>query len=183
MMQKIVSAVASVALLSLIFTGTAFASTYTVQHDDTTIAKNIQSNVPDLKNSEGDVPANIQPSSLSPIVIQEAKKVMGVPYVWGGTTENGFDCSGFVYYVFNKAGFSTSRYTAAGFYNRSYAVNQPQPGDLVFFINTYKEGISHVGIYLGNNQFIHADLKRGIAITSLSNSYFKAHFGGFKRLY
>jgi hypothetical protein len=92
MMQKIVSAVASVALLSLISTGTAFASTYTVQHDDTKIAKNIQSSVPDLKNSEGDVPANIQPSSLSPIVIQEAKKVMGVPYVWGGTTENGFDC-------------------------------------------------------------------------------------------
>jgi LysM repeat protein len=122
-------------------------------------------------------------SSLASMVIAEAKKVMGVPYVWGGSSLSGFDCSGFIYYVFNKAGYSTSRYNAEGFYNRSHYVEQPQPGDLVFFENTYKKGVSHVGIYLGDHQFIHADENRGIAITSLNSSYFKAHFDGFKRLY
>lgn len=122
-------------------------------------------------------------SSLASAVVQEAKKLMGIPYVWGGSKTSGFDCSGFIYYVFNKAGFSTSRYNAEGFYSRSHYVDQPQAGDLVFFENTYKQGISHVGIYLGNNQFIHADENRGIAITSLSSNYFKTHFDGFKRFY
>jgi LysM repeat protein len=124
-----------------------------------------------------------QLSNLATAVIQEARNLMGVPYVWGGSSNSGFDCSGFIYYVYNKAGFSTSRYNAAGFYSRSHYVDQPQAGDLVFFENTYKKGISHVGIYLGDNQFIHADEDRGIAITNLNSSYFKAHLDGFKRFY
>jgi LysM repeat protein len=130
------------------------------------------------------VPTTGQPgtSNLATDVIREAKAVMGVPYVWGGSSMKGFDCSGFIYYVFNKAGFSTSRTTAEGFYSRSHYVDSPQPGDLVFFQNTYKKGISHVGIYLGDNQFIHADENRGIAISSLTG-YFKNHFEGFKRFY
>lgn len=122
-------------------------------------------------------------SSLATAVVQEAKKLMGIPYVWGGSKTSGFDCSGFIYYVFNKAGISTSRTNAEGFYSRSHYVDQPQAGDLVFFENTYKSGISHVGIYLGDNQFIHADENKGIAITSLNSNYFKAHFEGFKRFY
>jgi cell wall-associated NlpC family hydrolase len=130
------------------------------------------------------VPTTGQPgtSNLATAVLREAKAVMGVPYVWGGSSLKGFDCSGFIYYVFNKAGFSTSRTTAEGFYSRSHYVDSPQPGDLVFFQNTYKKGISHVGIYLGDNQFIHADENRGIAISSLTG-YFKNHFEGFKRFY
>ncbi|PAE38137.1 C40 family peptidase [Bacillus sp. 7884-1] len=115
--------------------------------------------------------------------INVAKSVMGTPYVWGGSTLNGFDCSGFIFYVANKAGYKIGRYSAAGYYSRTYYVDQPKPGDLVFFENTYKQGISHLGIYLGNNEFLHADEKRGVSIANLSNPYYTAHFDGFKRFY
>ncbi|MED4935618.1 C40 family peptidase, partial [Heyndrickxia coagulans] len=85
---------------------------------------------------------------------QVAQKYIGAPYRFGGTTPSGFDCSGFVYYVLNEAGKSIARMDAAGYYSSSYRVSNPQPGDLIFFENTYKSGISDVGIYLGNNQFI-----------------------------
>jgi LysM repeat protein len=115
--------------------------------------------------------------------INVAKSVMGTPYVWGGSSLNGFDCSGFIYYVANKAGYKIGRYSAEGYYSRTYYVDQPKPGDLVFFENTYKKGISHLGIYLGNNEFLHADEKRGVSIANLSNPYYTAHFDGFKRFY
>ncbi|MFJ5759300.1 LysM peptidoglycan-binding domain-containing protein [Neobacillus sp. NPDC093182] len=115
--------------------------------------------------------------------IEVAHSVMGVPYAWGGSTLNGFDCSGFIYYAANKAGYKIGRYSAEGYYSRTYYVDQPQPGDLVFFENTYKKGISHLGIYIGNNEFIHADAKKGITISNLSNPYYTAHFDGFKRFY
>jgi LysM repeat protein len=115
--------------------------------------------------------------------IDAAQSVMGVPYVWAGSTINGFDCSGFIYYAANKAGYKIGRYSAEGYHSRTFYVDQPQPGDLVFFENTYKKGISHLGIYLGNNEFIHADAKNGVTISNLSNSYYTAHFEGFKRFY
>ncbi|WP_066372186.1 C40 family peptidase [Neobacillus fumarioli] len=117
-------------------------------------------------------------------MVSIAKSLIGVPYVWGGSTPQGFDCSGFIYYVANKAGKQIGRYSADGYYNRSYYVDNPIPGDLVFFKNTYKQGISHLGIYIGNNQFIHdADEKHGVMIFSLSNSYYSTHFDSFKRFY
>lgn len=115
-------------------------------------------------------------------LITESKKLIGIKYVFGGTTINGFDCSGFIYYVYNKAGYKMGRHSAQGYYDRSYYVNTPKPGDLVFFENTYKKGISHLGIYIGNNQFINAD-NSGVRIVSLDNSYYKKHFSAFKRLY
>jgi LysM repeat protein len=115
--------------------------------------------------------------------INVAHSVMGVPYAWGGSTLNGFDCSGFIYYAANQAGYKIGRYSAEGYYSRTYYVDQPQPGDLVFFENTYKKGISHLGIYIGNNEFIHADEKKGITISNLSNPYYTAHFDGVKRFY
>lgn len=126
-------------------------------------------------------PAIIQNSSKR--VIDIAKSQIGVPYAWGGNTTSGFDCSGFIHYVFNKTGTEIGRYSAEGYYNRSFYVNQPEVGDLVFFENTYKKGISHMGIYIGNNEFIHADADKGVTITSLNNSYYKTHFDGFKRFY
>ncbi|MBN8193753.1 LysM peptidoglycan-binding domain-containing protein [Bacillus sp. NTK074B] len=115
-------------------------------------------------------------------LISHAKAQLGIPYVWGGSTTSGFDCSGFIYYTFNKSGVKVTRTSSEGYYNRSYYVNKPAVGDLVFFENTYKKGISHLGIYVGDNKFIHAG-DNGVEITSLSNSYWKSKLDGFKRFY
>lgn len=115
-------------------------------------------------------------------LISVAKSQLGKPYVWGGSTTAGFDCSGFIYYAFKNAGYDISRTSAEGYFNRSYYVSSPQPGDLIFFKGTYKAGISHMGIYLGGGQFIHAD-NDGVRITSTSNSYYAKHFDSYKRFY
>lgn len=116
-------------------------------------------------------------------LVNEAQKHLGVPYVWGGQSTSGFDCSGYIHYVYNKAGLKSGRTNTEGYYSRSYYVNNPQVGDLVFFEGTYKAGISHMGIYLGNNEFIHAGTSTGVTITNLNNPYWSKHFDGFKRFY
>lgn len=117
------------------------------------------------------------------VVINEAMKLIGVPYQFGGSTIDAFDCSGFIYYTFNKAGKAINRLSSEGYYSRSYYINSPQPGDLVFFENTYKPGISHMGIYISDNKFIHASTTNGVEIMDLSNPYYQKHFDGFKRFY
>lgn len=103
-------------------------------------------------------------------ILKIAEKYTGVPYVFGGSTPNGFDCSGYIYYVYKEAGLDLGgRKTAAGYANMARSVSSPKIGDLVFFEGTYAgmEGrISHVGIYLGNNKFISA-LSKGIGISDL----------------
>lgn len=121
-------------------------------------------------------------ADLATKMIASAKKLIGIPYVWGGSTISGFDCSGFIYYVANQAGMKIGRYSAEGYYDRTYYVDTPKPGDIVFLKNTYKKGISHLGFYLGNNQFIHAS-DGGVMISNLDNPYYKAHFDSFKRFY
>ncbi|WP_394138263.1 C40 family peptidase [Cytobacillus oceanisediminis] len=121
-------------------------------------------------------------NSSAASLLAEAQKYLGVPYKWAGTTPDGFDCSGFIYYVLNKSGSQLGRYSTEGYYSRSYYVDNPLPGDLVFLENTYKPGISHMGFYVGNNQFIHAS-SSGVVISSLDNPYYKVHFDGFKRFY
>lgn len=118
--------------------------------------------------------------ALSDNVVKRATGLTGIPYRFGGTTTKGFDCSGFVQYVYKKSGKSVARDTL-GQYAQSKKVSQPKPGDLVFFQNTYRKGISHVGIYVGNNKFVHAGGKSS-QITSLNNSYWKSKFHSFKRL-
>ena len=119
-------------------------------------------------------------TTASPSVVDQAMKLKGIPYVFGGTTMNGFDCSGFIQYVYKKSGKSIPRTTLSQF-AQSKKVTSPQPGDLVFFQNTYRKGISHVGIYIGNNKFIHAGGKKS-QVTSLSDSYWKGKFHSYKRL-
>lgn len=113
-------------------------------------------------------------SSLQPSV----SKVLGTPYLWGGTSTNGFDCSGFTSYVFAKVGITLPR-TAAAQYSSSTKVTNPQPGDLVFF----KDGgsISHVGIYVGNGQFVGSQSSTGVAYTSVSSSYWGPKLIGYGR--
>ena len=103
---------------------------------------------------------------------------MGTPYLWGGTTTNGFDCSGFTSYVFAKIGISMPR-TAAAQYASSTKVSNPQPGDLVFFSSG--GSITHVGIYVGNGQFIGSQSSTGVAYTSVSSSYWGPKLVGYGR--
>lgn len=113
-------------------------------------------------------------------VVDVAVKYQGVPYVWGGTSPAGFDCSGFVNFVFAQKGIKLPR-TAAEIYKVGIPVTDLQPGDLVFY-STYAAGASHVGIYLGNNQFISATSSSGVKVVPLSNSYWAPRYVGAKRL-
>lgn len=115
-------------------------------------------------------------------LVQIAKQQLGVKYTFGGTKPStGFDCSGYITYVYNNAGISTPRKTAAGFYNTAQKVSTPKVGDLVFFANTYKTGVSHAGIYIGNNQMINAS-NSGVTIANINSSYWKKYFVGYGRL-
>lgn len=114
--------------------------------------------------------------SKADAVINDAKKYMGVPYKFGGESPSGFDCSGFVQYIFEKNGISIARTTSAQ-YSGGTHVSTPQKGDLVFF-ETYKAGPSHVGIYIGNGQFIEASSSHGITIDNMNSSYWKPKYLG-----
>jgi peptidoglycan DL-endopeptidase LytE len=115
-------------------------------------------------------------------LINYAKKFKGVPYKWGGMSPKGFDCSGFIGYVFQNSQKINLPRTAAQLYsNIGLKTSKPNVGDLVFF-STYKSGASHVGIYVGSNQFIHASSSKGVSIASLSNSYWKPRYLGSKTL-
>lgn len=119
-------------------------------------------------------------SSDKAAVVVTAKKLVGVPYAWGGTTPAGFDCSGFVRYVFAQHGTQLPR-TTGEMYNQGTAVKDLQPGDLVFFC-TYGPGATHVGIAVGDNKFISATDTYGVKIDSFSNSYWGPRYIGAKRL-
>lgn len=116
-------------------------------------------------------------------LVQELAPLMeGIPYLYAGNTIAGFDCSGFIHYVHTQAGLKITRQSSESYFTQSAPVSTPVIGDLVFFENTYKEGISHMGIYIGNDEFIHAGSK-GVEITKLSNVYWKEHFVSFKRFH
>lgn len=120
-------------------------------------------------------------SNLADLIIAEGKKYIGTPYVWGGSTPQGFDCSGFLSYVFARNGKSLPR-TVETIWNAGQPVSTLQKGDLVFF-ETYKTGPSHAGIYLGNRQFLHAGSSTGVTISSLDNSYWSPRYLGAKRYF
>ncbi|CAG9606392.1 LysM peptidoglycan-binding domain-containing protein [Pseudoneobacillus rhizosphaerae] len=123
---------------------------------------------------------DVKPSLNVDALITEAKKYMGVPYVWGGTTPSGFDCSGYLNYVYNSQGVTIPR-TVESIWSSASPVSTPQIGDLVFF-TTYAPGASHAGIYIGDNKFIHAGSSTGVTITDMNNSYWKPRYLGAKSI-
>ena len=115
-------------------------------------------------------------------ILSTAARYKGVPYVFGGTTPRGFDCSGYVQYVFKQRGASLTR-TADTQFLEGMALRKSQlkPGDLVFF-STYEAGASHVGIYAGNGQFWNATSSRGVMLCQLNDSYWGARYYGARRV-
>ena len=115
-------------------------------------------------------------------IVSDSMQYIGVPYSFGGTTPAGFDCSGFVRYVFANAGIYLPR-TADAQYEVGYPVSSAEmvPGDLVFF-STYDYGPPHLGIYLGDGNFINASSSRGVAIDNLYGGYWGACYIGARRV-
>ncbi|MBE7119509.1 SH3 domain-containing protein [Bacillus cereus] len=131
-------------------------------------------------NNQNNNNNNTNNSGDSSSLLAYAKSMQGVPYVWGGTSANGVDCSGYIYHVFKKFGHNISRQSVAGYWSSLPQTSSPQPGDLIYFKDTYKAGPSHMGIYLGGGSFIQSGDK-GVAIVSLNNSYWSKHFLGYTK--
>lgn len=132
-----------------------------------------------MMTSEADAASGATPDQIA----EYALKFKGVPYKWGGTTPSGFDCSGYIRYVYGNFGISLPR-TSAEQFNVGTAVSKSnlKKGDLVFFANTYKPGISHTGIYIGNGNVISAE-SQGISISNINtNPYWAPKYAGAKRL-
>ena len=130
------------------------------------------------------VPAEALTDEEFAAIYKEAQKYVGTPYVWGGSTpETGFDCSGYVCWVYNQNGYDVGRTTANGLWNKSQHISEAEakPGDLVFFEGTYDApGKSHVGIYLGNGMMVSAG--DPIKYANIHSSYWQKYLSGFGRL-
>lgn len=133
------------------------------------------------RGSSGDTDRS---SDLRQRVVNCAKKYLGVKYVWGGTSPNGFDCSGLVQYVYKQFGITLNRVAAdQAKQGTKVTTAQLRPGDLVFFNTSSGSSIDHVGIYIGNNQFIHAASGRGkVLIDPLNHSYYNGRLITARRI-
>ena len=130
------------------------------------------------------VPAEALTDEEFAAIYKEAQKYVGTPYVWGGSTpETGFDCSGYVCWVYNQNGYDVGRTTANGLWQKSQHISEAEakPGDLVFFEGTYDTpGKSHVGIYLGNGKMVSAG--DPIKYADIHSPYWQKYLSGFGRL-
>lgn len=129
--------------------------------------------------------ASVTPSTYASKVDLDSavKEVIGTPYLYGGTTTAGFDCSGFILYILNRFGVDDLPRTSHTQSKAGAEVEQEElrVGDLVFF-NTSGRGVSHSGIYVGDNKFAHSSSSRGVVISSLSESYYKSRYVTARRV-
>ena len=136
-------------------------------------------------NPGGSTGSENTPSSTGgQLIVDTAKKYLGAPYVWGGMSPSGFDCSGFVNYVYKLCGYSMSRVASSIYYNNGTYVDKAdlQPGDLVFFSSS-SSSIGHVGIFISGSQFIHSSSGTGsVVISDLDSTYYQTHYVGAKRI-
>lgn len=117
-------------------------------------------------------------------ILSKAQQYLGTPYVYGGASPAGFDCSGFVYYVLKTLGYSPNRTPADQYVHGTFVAKADlKVGDIVFFANTAGSGISHVGIYSGNGQFIHSPNSRSVvSYADLTSGYWAEHYYGARRV-
>lgn len=180
-------------------------ATYTVKEGDTLyrIAQNHNMSVTELKNMNNlssnslsigqviKVSGNTKTESVKnreqvlQDLVNDSYNFIGIPYLWGGTTTVGFDCSGFVSFMHARHGIDIPRNTSAGYFTMGTPVAKTnlEPGDLVFFAVNNTGRISHVGFYVGNNNFISATSSKGINVVSMDNSYWSKYYVGAKRVY
>ncbi len=118
-------------------------------------------------------------------LIQQIENYLGVRYKWGGTTNAGMDCSGFVKTVFENSIDLELPHNAGQLFNvgKKTEENALAFGDLVFFKNVGARGISHVGIYLADSNFVHASTKRGVVVSNIKSKYYKQRYVAAKRIY
>ncbi len=120
-------------------------------------------------------------SHIAAGLTRSALRFLGTPYVFGGTSAGGFDCSGYVQHVFGMMGIRLPRTADAQYYVGRRVRGGVSPGDLVFF-ETYERGPSHVGIYLGSGSFVHSSSSHGVMVSRLGDSYWAARYIGAKRV-
>ncbi len=118
-------------------------------------------------------------------IAQQAVAYKGTRYRFGGTTPKGLDCSGLINRVWEDLQLNKIPRVSSALYRKGEPVklSELKPGDLVFFKNTYRRGVSHVGVYTGKNKFVHASPRRGVTLTKLSDPYYQLHYAGARRLY
>lgn len=155
--------------------GIAGPQTYNALQGNTSSSSgNTQTASAGTSDSSDSSSSSVSTSSL----ISDAKSLIGSPYTWGGTSPSGFDCSGYLNYVFDQNGVDLPR-TVAQIWNAGSSVSSPSVGDIVFF-ETYTSGPSHAGIYVGGNQFIHAGTSTGVTISNMNSSYWGPRYLGAK---
>ena len=120
-------------------------------------------------------------AAMASHLTHNALRFLGVPYSFGGTSSYGFDCSGYVQHVFGMMGFHLPRTADAQYFAGKGFRGDPKPGDLVFF-HTYAPGVSHVGISLGGDRFVHASSSHGVTVSTLRDHYWAPRYLGAKRV-
>ena len=162
---------------------TSTSSQYSQQSLNTSSTNTPSSNKRNVSKSSGSTQKIYSNKSGVSNLDNVVYKYIGVRYKYGGTTPNGFDCSGFVWKVYQELGYSFGRTNVAHLLNMGQKVSRSnlRKGDLVFF--KINGRVSHVGIYTGDNKFIHASSSRGVIESSLDNSYWKGKIYQFRRLF